>query len=76
MAYWFESERKLPTGRLWAVFYIIIALTLVMLSGYWKLQIVDAQRYLEMADRNRIRSIPIPAPRGRMLDRDGFVLVD
>ncbi len=76
MAYWFESERKLPTGRLWAVFYAIIALTLVMLSGYWKLQIVDAQRYLEMADRNRIRSIPIPAPRGRMLDRDGFVLVD
>lgn len=76
MAYWFESERKLPTGRLWAVFYTIIALTLVMLSGYWKLQIVDAQRYLEMAERNRIRSIPIPAPRGRMLDRNGFVLVD
>jgi penicillin-binding protein 2 len=76
VAYWFESERKLPTGRLWAVFYTIIALTLVMLSGYWKLQIVDAQRYLEMADRNRIRSIPIPAPRGRMLDRENRVLVD
>ncbi len=76
MAYWFENERKLPTGRLWVVFYAIVALTLVMLSGYWKLQIVDAQRYLEMAERNRIRSIPIPAPRGRMFDRDRRVLVD
>jgi len=76
VAYWFENERKLPTGRLWVVFYAIVALTLVMLSGYWKLQIVDAQRYLEMAERNRIRSIPIPAPRGRMFDRDRRVLVD
>jgi len=76
VAYWFESERKLPTGRLSVFYYAIIGLTLVMLSGYWKLQIVDAQRYLEMADRNRIRSIPIPAPRGRMLDRDRVVLVD
>lgn len=76
MAYWFENERKLPTGRLSVVFYSIIVLTLVMLSGYWKLQVVDAQRYLEMAERNRVRSIPIPAPRGRMLDRDKRVLVD
>lgn len=76
MAYWFESERKLPTGRLWVVFYAIIVLTAVMLSGYWKLQIVDAQRYLEMAERNRIRTMPIPAPRGRMLDRENRVLVD
>jgi len=29
-----------------------------------------------MAERNRVRSIPIIAPRGRMLDRDGRVLVD
>ena len=29
-----------------------------------------------MAERNRMRSIPVIAPRGRMLDRDGRVLVD
>jgi penicillin-binding protein 2 len=29
-----------------------------------------------MAERNRVRSIPVIAPRGRMLDRDGRVLVD
>jgi penicillin-binding protein 2 len=29
-----------------------------------------------MAERNRVRYIPVIAPRGRMLDRDGRVLVD
>ncbi|MGH9795364.1 MAG: penicillin-binding protein 2, partial [Candidatus Acidiferrales bacterium] len=76
MAYWFENDRKLPSGKLTAVSWTIVGLTLVMLSGYWKLQVIDAQRYQEMADRNRIRSMPIAAPRGRMFDRNGFKLVD
>lgn len=76
MAYWFENDRKLPSGKLTAVSWTVIGLTLVMLSGYWKLQVIDAQRYQEMADRNRIRSMPIAAPRGRMFDRNGLKLVD
>ena len=30
----------------------------------------------DLAEKNRIRSIPIIAPRGAMLDREGRVLVD
>src|SRR5579871_2045322 len=48
----------------------------LVLVGFWKLQIIDSDKYSQWADRNRIRSIPIIAPRGRMLDRDGRVLVD
>ena len=48
----------------------------VLLLGFWKLQVIDSDRYGVMAERNRVRSIPIIAPRGRMLDRDGRVLVD
>src|ERR1700688_4703578 len=48
----------------------------VLLLGFWKLQVIDSDRYGVMAERNRVRSIPIIARRGRMLDRDGRVLVD
>src|SRR2546425_1262560 len=48
----------------------------VLLLGFWKLQVIDADKYSSMAERNRVRYIPVIAPRGRMLDRDGRVLVD
>ena len=48
----------------------------LLLFGFWKLQIIDSDRYAQMAERNRVRSIPIIAPRGSMLDRDGRILVD
>lgn len=48
----------------------------MLLLGFWKLQVIDSDKYLQWAERNRVRSIPIIAPRGRMLDRDGRVLVD
>src|SRR6267378_3639851 len=48
----------------------------VLLLGFWKLQVIDADKYTSMAERNRVREIPVIAPRGRMLDRDGRVLVD
>ncbi len=48
----------------------------LLLLGFWKLQIIDSDRYAQMAERNRVRSIPVIAPRGSMLDREGRVLVD
>jgi len=48
----------------------------VLLSGFWNLQVIETKKYTELAEKNRIRSIPIVAPRGRMLDREGRVLVD
>jgi penicillin-binding protein 2 len=48
----------------------------VLLVGFWKLQVVDSDKYAQWAERNRVRAIPVIAPRGRMLDRNGRVLVD
>src|SRR5512137_1362867 len=48
----------------------------MLLLGFWKLQVIDSEKYSSMAERNRVRYIPIIAPRGRMLDRDGVPLVD
>jgi penicillin-binding protein 2 len=73
---WFRNDKRLPQGRLAIVSYVIVGMIGVLLLGFWKLQVIDSDRYGVMAERNRVRSIPIIAPRGRMLDRDGRVLVD
>src|SRR5580692_7914071 len=70
------NDKRLPTERLAVVSYVIVGMISVLLFGFWKLQIIDSDRYAQMAERNRVRSIPIIAPRGSMLDREGRVLVD
>jgi penicillin-binding protein 2 len=72
----FGSDNRLPQQRLAVVSYIIVGMIGVLLLGFWKLQVIDSDQYGQLAERNRVRSIPIIAPRGRMLDRDGRVLVD
>ncbi len=76
MSYWFRNDNRLPQGRLAVASYIIVGMIGVLLLGFWKLQVIDADKYTSMAERNRVREIPVIAPRGRMLDRDGRVLVD
>lgn len=76
MSLWFKNESRLPTTRLAVISYTIVGLMALLLLGFWKLQIVDSDRYSQLAERNRVRTIPIIAPRGTMLDRQGRVLVD
>ena len=42
----------------------------------WYLQILSGDKYLADANNNRIREIKVQAPRGKILDRDGNILVD
>jgi penicillin-binding protein 2 len=76
VSYWFRNDNRLPQERLAASSYVIVGMITLLLLGFWKLQVIDSDKYGAMAERNRVRSIPIIAPRGRMLDRDGRVLVD
>ncbi len=76
MSYWFRDDNRLPQARLAVVSYVIVGMIGVLLIGFWKLQVIDSDKYQQWAERNRVRSIPVIAPRGRMLDRDGRVLVD
>jgi penicillin-binding protein 2 len=76
VSYWFRNDNRLPQARLAIASYVIVGMVGLLLLGFWKLQVVDSDKYGVMAERNRVRSIPIIAPRGRMLDRDGRVLVD
>ena len=72
----FPSDERPPAWKVAFLQYVIAISFLGLLGGYWRLQIGQHQQYLDLAERNRIRNLPIIAPRGRILDRDGRVLAD
>ncbi len=60
-----------------AVFqYATVIIFLFLISGFWRLQVQNPEFYGERALQNSIKSVPIPGPRGRLLDRDGRIIVD
>lgn len=71
-----NKEVKLPRGVLVGAQYVVLALMLVFLFRLWELQVLDKEDFRALAEQNRIRKIPILAPRGKLLDREGRLLVD
>jgi penicillin-binding protein 2 len=69
------KDEKLPSIRLTVSQAVIAVILLVLTFGLWRLQIVGAQNYHALAEANRIRKVPILAPRGEIFDRDGRLIV-
>jgi penicillin-binding protein 2 len=72
----FGRDEKVSPERLTAVQYIILAIFLLLAYGLWRLQVLDSDRYSSLAEKNRVRNVPILAPRGKILDRNGRMIVD
>src|ERR1700681_3331027 len=70
-----NKEERLPAFKLTIVQYVIVGILLVLLSGLWRLQVIGAQNYRTLAEQNRIRKVPILAPRGKLCDREGRLVV-
>ena len=60
-------------GTIHIIAFILLAILGVRL---YYLQVVKGEYYSERAENQRIRHIPIPAPRGVIFDRNGKILVD
>src|SRR5712691_11516397 len=69
-------EEKISSGRLTAVQYAILVLFLVLGYGLWRLQVSHSDYYATQAENNRVRKVPILAARGKILDREGRIIVD
>ena len=72
----FGRDEKPSQIRLTAVQYIILAIFLCLAYGLWRLQVSESGMYATLAEQNRIRNVPILAPRGKILDRNGRTIVD
>jgi penicillin-binding protein 2 len=58
------------------LFYALLALTaFLFITRLWYLQIFSGSELRDFSDKNRLKELKIPAPRGLMLDRNGQILV-
>ena len=72
----FGHEEKVSAIRLTAAQYVILGIFLVLAYGLWRLQVIQSDYYSLAAQKNRIRNVPVLAPRGKILDREGRTIVD
>jgi penicillin-binding protein 2 len=55
---------------------VVSGLIVVIATGFWFVQLVQGDYYRELAENNRLRRLPIKAPRGLIYDRNGRLLVE
>ena len=70
-----RDDPSFAATKMAAFQYTAVAIFLFLVTGFWELQIKSPEIYSERAERNRIKALPIVAPRGKILDRDGRVIV-
>jgi len=71
-----RDDASFASNKIAAFQYTAVAIFLFLVTGFWTLQIQSPEIYNERAERNAIKALPIVAPRGKILDRDGRVIVD
>ncbi len=67
---------KLSTLKLAVVQYGILLVMLALATGLWRLQVLGAENFRQLAEQNRVRKVPVLAARGKLFDREGRLLVD
>ena len=63
-------------ARLTRLTQVLLILLGILTLRLVHLQVIQGARYARLSDRNRIRKLVLPAPRGRILDRNGVLLAD
>lgn len=70
------EDLRVVQARLGVLQYVAVLGLLALLLQFWSLQVLKGREYQAKAETNRIRTVPIAAPRGPLLDRQGRVLVE
>lgn len=68
-------ERPIHRTGIWWLRAGFCCLLLLLLGRVFQLSVIDGEKYRERAEENSVRSIVLPAPRGRIFDRYGELLV-
>jgi penicillin-binding protein 2 len=69
------EKRRALTTRVSILQYLVGGLFAVLAVSFWVLQVVQHQKFQEMAENNHQRTLALRAPRGVVFDRDLKALV-
>src|SRR5258707_15460575 len=72
----FKDDTRFALGRIAVFQYLAVGIFLLLISGFWILQVREHEANSELAERNRIKTVPLHAPRGKITDRDGRGICD
>ena len=70
------DDRTNLNARLTAMQVGLGVMFFVLVVSFWAIQVLQHDKFLEEAENNHTREIPLRAPRGAMFDRHGKVLVE
>jgi len=73
---WWNPNLSIYQKRILILEILFGSVILLLFGRLWFLQITRGEHYRTQAEKNRLRIIELPAPRGLILDRQGRVLVD
>jgi penicillin-binding protein 2 len=71
-----HERRRNDEHRLVGLRVFFVVCFVLMAVFFWRLQIVQHEKYEEMAANNHLKTVPLRAPRGVVFDRHGRVLVE
>lgn len=71
-----RSPNSTSQTRVWVVYFFVVFIHLIILGRFFKLQIIDNEKYSKRAKSNYVRALSLPAPRGLIKDRNGNIIVD
>ena len=74
------SDPRLPVSPQLALRVAILgglamAMFAIIFFRLWYLQVLTGEQYVAQANANRVRDLPVAAPRGQILDREGQAIV-
>ncbi len=74
------SDPRIPVSpqlalRVAVISGVAMAIFGVIFFRLWYLQVLSREQYVAQANANRVRDLPIAAPRGQVLDREGQPIV-
>lgn len=55
---------------------IVAAVLLFLVGGFFRSQVLNHQKYALQSETNRLRELPLPAPRGVIYDRNKQIIAD
>ena len=67
------SEKRDRARRVRVVVVILVG---ILLAQFFRLQVLRQHQYALRSEANRLRAIPVPAPRGAIYDRDGRLVAE
>ena len=70
----FDSERL--RERMAQIRVVLIVAFLLLAAAFFRAQVLEVSGYRLQSQKNRLRQVPLLAPRGEILDRHGRVIAD